>query len=818
MTSADPDPVPFPLPAETVAELSQLISAVCDQTHTIEQLRRLNEILDRDPLARGYYLRFIALHHSLTSTAGNQMRREAEDLARRVATLMPAKINQSCTPDCCETRRIYLPGVSLNPDRRRRGLSPRTMAAIAAALLVTTLGYWLGWPPDGDLQVTRQDPLADANARESSQERTVAAERGVATVSYVSSAVEWHEPNDSFALRSDIADGQLLTLADGEIELTYQSAVRLRLIGPVDFVVRQGGGHLARGGIVASVPVSGHGFTIHTPDGKVVDLGTEFGVVVDDFGTSEVSVFSGRVEAYPPPTATAGREKFELNQGHALQWNAESLLALSANRRRFAANPVLAGQPGERTSPIGRSLDVDFVAEPPAASHWRTLGDVTSTPAGKLLRGETGVSQQPYLISNRSFDPANGPVNIVCDFVFPNSAAIANASIAVLTRSADKRGKARPPWEETLATCVRCCYRAAEQSGEGILEAATKHESVRELTNISWRGFQRPQSGVEYRLYVRDDGVNVSFTVLRVDDPTVRKTVKCRSLFGGYQNFVAVEGGRDGVVVIRKIRVFQEETNRDPASLWPSVEGGEVDRSGDPNTQMSFAQLLPDEADLVLSDDFEDRHLNQEVWRHLGVVEQSEGRLRLGGFDDGVHIDTWHPRPYLLTRQEFAPLDESLTVVGKLEFADNFLTGYGGAFGVMTRASASLGRGPGWENSILTEGVRASFWPLGLGSEHALEIYERPSAQIISLLAAEGFQINPRARSYLFRVVDDGRSITLTVVDALDPTRTHTIAHETTAAAPRSGLVGFESCWGSPILLDDVHIYCSPRPRGPSQP
>ena len=818
MTSADPDRMEVPLPDETVAELSQLISAVCDQMHTTEQLRRLNEILDRDPLARGYYLRFIALHHSLTSTAGNQMRREAEDLARRVASLMPSCFSQSCTLDDCETGRAHAAGAFLTHDRSRRGLPPLTLAAIAAALLVTTFGFWFARSPDSDQQVTRQEPATVPGPQRTPEQRTVAAAGHVATVSYISSTAQWHEPNDSFALRSDISDGQLLALADGEIELTYESAVRLRLIGPVEFVVRQGGGHLTRGGMVASVPVSGHGFTIHTPDGKVVDLGTEFGVFVDDFGISEVSVFSGRVEAYPPSTATAGREKFELIQGHALQWNAKSLLPLSANPRRFAANRVLGGQPGERSAPIGRSLDVDFRAEPPAPSHWRTLGDVTATPSGSLLRGTPGVTQQPYLISDRPFDPAHGPVNVVCDFVFPDSAAMANASIAVLTRSADERGQARPPWEETLATCVRCCYRAAIQSGEGVLEAATKHESVREVTNISWGGFQRPQPGVEYRLSVRDDGVNVSFTVSRVDDPTVRKTVRCRSLFGGYQNFVAVEGGRDGVVVIEKIRVFQEETNRVQASLWPSVEEGDVVRSANPSAEVSFSELLPADGELVLSDDFEGRQLNTAVWRPMGVMEQTGGKLRLGNLEDGVHIDTWHPRPYLLTRQEFASHEARLTIVGKFEFADNFLTGYGGAFGVMTRASDTHGRGAGWENSILNKGVRASFWPLGLGSERALEIYERPSVQLLSLLAAEGFQMNPRSRSYLFRVVDDGRSISLTIVDALDPQRRHTMAHQTTAAAPRSGLIGFESCWGSPILLDDIRIYRSPIPGRPSRP
>ena len=50
-----------------------------------------------------------------------------------------------------------------------------------------------------------------------------------------------------------------------------------------------------RGELVARVPEAGHGFTIETPHGKVVDLGTEFGVVVDDFGLGDAILDSSGI-------------------------------------------------------------------------------------------------------------------------------------------------------------------------------------------------------------------------------------------------------------------------------------------------------------------------------------------------------------------------------------------------------------------------------------------------------------------------------------------------------------------------------------------
>src|SRR5207302_3468685 len=51
------------------------------------------------------------------------------------------------------------------------------------------------------------------------------------------------------------------------------------------------------GKVSARVRESAVGLEVHSPRGKVVDLGTEFGVSVGDGGATDVRVFAGQVKA-----------------------------------------------------------------------------------------------------------------------------------------------------------------------------------------------------------------------------------------------------------------------------------------------------------------------------------------------------------------------------------------------------------------------------------------------------------------------------------------------------------------------------------------
>jgi hypothetical protein len=787
----------LPLDPASMEELRELLARLCDDQLTESDRPRLNYILDSHEAARRYYLKYVAIHSSLAAMAGSASAADAQLAVERITLARFAGRSEALLPACDV--------VSLRDEHLERWKSVmRWAAGISAVLLTAVAVWWLaprGSDPASPVNLARVGNAASFDREESTGSVTTGREPLVAEVTYVSNAAVWQNPNGSFTLASRVRAGQNLTLERGQVELTYGTGAKLLLTGPSEFLVRSTGGKLRRGELVARVPEAGHGFTIETPHGKVIDLGTEFGVVVDDFGVSQVSVFEGKVETLPTGSSGAAQDKIELTSGRAIQWTENSIIPISVQGRRYgrSGNDAASGDPVPATSQA--LVDADFRGQPLELASWKMLGDVISSEHGARLQGTT--AQRPYLMTAQELDPAAGAITVVCDLRFEKVHDAENASVAILTRSADSQSKPGTPWHDMLARSVRCRLLADLLSGEGLLEAGTKYEADREYTNISWGGFSQPRPDTRYRLEMRDDGLNVSFTVSLAENPSVRKTITCRSLFRGNQNFVALEGPSSGAVVVERLVISQDVLHTDELRTLAAatVHVSTPEEVSDEELASQLDRLAPAGAELILHDTFDGAELNPDLWKTLGEVVVVRGQVQLGLPNEEQHIDTWNARPYLLTKRKYDSGDGPLTILGKVTFAENFLHGYGGSFAVMTRADDEHSSGPGWENSILRRGVRSNFWPAAYGFDHSLEIHEKPAPNTISLLVAEGFPIAPSSRSYLFRIVDDGDSATLTFLDAHHlPTR-KTVSHTTGSEVGWSGHVGFES-W-----LDDVRIY-----------
>ncbi len=547
----------------------------------------------------------------------------------------------------------------------------------------------------------------------------------------------------------------------------------------------------------------------------MVDLGTEFGVVVDDFGVSQVSVFEGKVETMPTLNTGKTQDKIELTSGRAIQWSGSSIKPIQVQGQpyRLAAAQVATRR---EDSIRNASLEADFLNHSWNPAPWKTLGSVVPSKAGLRMAPVAGDAKRPYLISTQEFSPSDGAISVVCDLRFENIVETNQASFAILTRSTDELSKPGEVWQDLVARSVRCRFNTDAFSGEGKLEAGTKYEADREPTNISWGGFSRPLPDTRYRLEMRDDGLNVSLTVSLIDNPTVRKTITCRSLFRNNENFVAMEGSSAGTTIIERLVISQEfAADSEDSTRNVPLTSAQATTPTVRDDARHLRELAPAGAELLLADSFDEAELNQTLWTTLGDVLLRKGQVQLGLPNDEGHIDTWKARPYLLTKQSFDCEELDLLILGKVTFADNFLNGYGGSFAVMTRAEGAHGGGPGWENSILRRGLRANFWPSAIGFDHSLEIHEKPQPNTISLLTAEGFPISPHSRCYLFKIVDDGQSAQLTFIDASNPTVRKTVSHATSSLMSTTGQIGFEGCWGSPVLVDDIRIYRTSGKRSP---
>lgn len=109
----------------------------------------------------------------------------------------------------------------------------------------------------------------------------------------------WSDPV-TLVGESTLRAGQVIALTRGVVEITFDSGAVTTLEGPAVFKVESAReGFLSQGRVVATVPSEAHGFAIQTSSIRVVDLGTKFGIEVDDQQNADVHVLAGVVEAYP---------------------------------------------------------------------------------------------------------------------------------------------------------------------------------------------------------------------------------------------------------------------------------------------------------------------------------------------------------------------------------------------------------------------------------------------------------------------------------------------------------------------------------------
>ena len=99
------------------------------------------------------------------------------------------------------------------------------------------------------------------------------------------------------------------------MEITYDTGAKVILQGPVTYSVEANGGYLAVGKLTGKLEKKAdvstlaiHPFSVHTPTVTVTDLGTEFGVEVDNRGCTTSHVFRGAVEV-KLESASIGKEK-----------------------------------------------------------------------------------------------------------------------------------------------------------------------------------------------------------------------------------------------------------------------------------------------------------------------------------------------------------------------------------------------------------------------------------------------------------------------------------------------------------------------------
>ncbi|TWT78335.1 FecR protein [Posidoniimonas polymericola] len=110
--------------------------------------------------------------------------------------------------------------------------------------------------------------------------------------------VVWTNKDDGLAFGDRVEQGKVIDIKSGVIELLLTTGAKVTVEGPALFEATSAlESSLTQGRLAAAAPRGARGYTVLTPTSELVDIGTQFGVVVEQSGNSELHVFDGDVVA-----------------------------------------------------------------------------------------------------------------------------------------------------------------------------------------------------------------------------------------------------------------------------------------------------------------------------------------------------------------------------------------------------------------------------------------------------------------------------------------------------------------------------------------
>lgn len=249
---------------ESRREMEEILTCLLEEPENLsaEPKARLEELLRTDWECRRYYL-------------------ECMDQHARLLTAPVVGSGRLASPGTKEGLR-QAPAQGLRPGWRRP-------LAWVASIALAGLAFLAGgqWRKSQDL------PAAEVAATEQTG-------AGCAVISQVHEAVFEVFPGSQPPEQGSMLPPGALHLKSGMVTLEFFSGATLLAEGEVKMNLHSAWeAACERGQVRVRVPPPAQGFRLLTPEMKLVDLGTEFGVKVSTAGTAEVHVFEGEVEAYP---------------------------------------------------------------------------------------------------------------------------------------------------------------------------------------------------------------------------------------------------------------------------------------------------------------------------------------------------------------------------------------------------------------------------------------------------------------------------------------------------------------------------------------
>jgi hypothetical protein len=333
----------------TLGEMSLLVSALVDGYLDDEGYRRLSALIESDEEARVLYIRLIHQHADLSELA-------FDEVGQAVAA---ANLGDEFYGNATDPAETWPPVRALIPTiatMSRRVLQiarrPIPLSLTAAVLVVGIFVCGMAF-------------VAVPLYRQSSQRPEVTERLAVAKITRLHEP-QWAAEEGRRASDQVLVAGDRIDLSRGFAEILFYNGAAVILQGPCLFQVSSSGsGRLDEGRLTAVVPRKAAGFSIRSPCMNVVDLGTEFGVLVEDDGATKVDVFSGRVEVAWLDAAELVAQRMTLGAGEAARVSTASsgIEKVEPSSAKFVRakvlNELVAEHAFRRWQAFAASLEVD---------------------------------------------------------------------------------------------------------------------------------------------------------------------------------------------------------------------------------------------------------------------------------------------------------------------------------------------------------------------------------------------------------------------------------------------------------------------------
>lgn len=284
--------IAFPSP-----EFDDSVAAVCHDLASDEQMRGLNELLRTNSAARDEYILRLELHSRLASDA-DLFASEEPDLS---SALELSRTNpRANVPPSAQQGQILNAPISW---------------AIALAACLALIGAEL-WS---------RRPTAPVDQSETTS-------KAVGMLNRTADA-QWNEADAGPRLNAPLGPGAL-RLETGLAQVVFYSGARVVIEGPAELeLISQNEAFCRRGRIFVDVPAQARGFRVNTPHAATVDMGTSFGVDVNDEQTG-VHVFRGKVSL--SSKRDVFEQSLEAGAGALIQGNSKPV-RLAADRPAFSS-------------------------------------------------------------------------------------------------------------------------------------------------------------------------------------------------------------------------------------------------------------------------------------------------------------------------------------------------------------------------------------------------------------------------------------------------------------------------------------------------